>query len=173
LRQAQEFISKVDGPPESEDEQRRLTSTLHALDHASRLAEAAGGTGELNIKDGGPDDERAAQLCAETMRDAATIAAQVATLPVGPDQATSVDARGDAAQSIAEVTSYAEALAKVERDAAALEELQLAHRAATLGAVASGTLTADDAIIRVDAVRRLKDLSHHAWRSVAHLVSRG
>ncbi len=54
-----------------------------------------------------------------------------------------------------------------------LEELQLAHRAATLGAVASGTLTADEAIIRVDAVRRLKDLSHHAWRSVAHLVSRG
>jgi phosphate:Na+ symporter len=41
LRQAQEFMSRMDGPPVSEEEQRRLTSTLHALDHASRLAETA------------------------------------------------------------------------------------------------------------------------------------
>src|SRR5499425_1366878 len=33
LRQAQEFLSEASGPPESEDEQQRLTSTLHALDH--------------------------------------------------------------------------------------------------------------------------------------------
>jgi phosphate:Na+ symporter len=41
LRQAQEFMSRMNGPPESEEEQERLTSTLHALDHASRLAETA------------------------------------------------------------------------------------------------------------------------------------
>src|SRR5262245_19007375 len=34
LRQAQVFMSDVSGPPESEDEQRRLTNTLHALEHA-------------------------------------------------------------------------------------------------------------------------------------------
>ena len=34
LRQAHILMSDVEGPPESEDEQRRLTSTLHALDHA-------------------------------------------------------------------------------------------------------------------------------------------
>jgi phosphate:Na+ symporter len=173
LRQAQEFISKVDGPPESEDEQRRLTSTLHALDHASRLADAAGGTGEFDIKSGGPDDVRAAQLCADAMQSAAATAAQVAALPAGPDQANPGEARGEASQSTAEVTSNAEALAQLERDAAALDELQLAHRAATLGAVANGTLTADEAIIRVENVRRLKDLSHHAWRAAAHLVNRG
>src|SRR5262245_10736497 len=39
LRQAREFISEVSGPPESEEEQQRLTSTLFALDHASRFAE--------------------------------------------------------------------------------------------------------------------------------------
>ncbi len=42
LRQTQVFITDVSGPPETEEDQRRLTSTLHALDHASRLAEAAG-----------------------------------------------------------------------------------------------------------------------------------
>jgi len=31
LRRAQEFISEVSGPPESEEERERLTSTLHAL----------------------------------------------------------------------------------------------------------------------------------------------
>jgi phosphate:Na+ symporter len=29
------------GPPESEQERERLTGTLHALDHASRIAEVA------------------------------------------------------------------------------------------------------------------------------------
>jgi hypothetical protein len=43
LRQAQVFLSDVPGPPDSDDEQRRLTNTLHALDHASRLAETASG----------------------------------------------------------------------------------------------------------------------------------
>src|SRR5262245_5871436 len=32
LRQAREFMSEASGPPESEEEQERLTSTLHALD---------------------------------------------------------------------------------------------------------------------------------------------
>jgi phosphate:Na+ symporter len=31
-------------------------------------------------------------------------------------------------------------------------------------------LTASDAIARVDAVRILEALAHHAWRSAAHLV---
>src|SRR5262249_39011474 len=43
LRQAQIFLSDVTGPPDTDDEQRRLTSTLHALDHASRLTDAASG----------------------------------------------------------------------------------------------------------------------------------
>jgi len=55
LRQAQVFISDVNGPPESEDEQRRLTSTLHSLDHTSRLAEVAGEEIELRTVNGGPE----------------------------------------------------------------------------------------------------------------------
>ncbi|WP_322596955.1 Na/Pi symporter [Bradyrhizobium sp. SEMIA] len=37
VSRAQIFLSDVAGPPDTDDEQRRLTSTLHALDHASRL----------------------------------------------------------------------------------------------------------------------------------------
>ena len=41
LRQAREFLSDVSGPPDSGAEEFRLTSTLHALDHASRFADIA------------------------------------------------------------------------------------------------------------------------------------
>src|SRR5215475_14133910 len=68
LRQAREFISEAGGPPESEDEQERLTSTLHALDHSSRLAEVAGEIGDFGFMRGGAADVRAAGLCAEAMR---------------------------------------------------------------------------------------------------------
>jgi phosphate:Na+ symporter len=78
LRQAQIFLSDVTGPPGSNDEQRRLTSTLHALDHASRLAEAASGGTDFETIHGGPDDTRAGQLCAEAMRSAGFVAGEVA-----------------------------------------------------------------------------------------------
>src|SRR5262249_18500601 len=47
LGRARAFMSEASGPPESEEEEARLTSTLHALDHASRLAEVAAEKGEL------------------------------------------------------------------------------------------------------------------------------
>jgi phosphate:Na+ symporter len=64
------------------------------------------------------------------------------------------------------------ALAPLEESAKALAELRLAHRSATLSAVATGALTADEAIARVDAVTRYEALARHAWRSAAHLVGR-
>ena len=66
-----------------------------------------------------------------------------------------------------------EALAQLDRCATELEELQRSQRGATLGAVANGTLTADAAIVRVDSLRSLEALAHHAWRSAAHLAGRG
>src|SRR5262249_41863990 len=47
------------------------------------------------------------------------------------------------------------------------------HRAATLASVMPGKLTAADALARIDAVRRLDRIAHHAWRSAAHLLGRG
>jgi phosphate:Na+ symporter len=174
LRQARVFLSNVTGPPDSQDEQRRLISTLHALDHASRLAETAGGGVDFGAVRGGPDDVRAGQLCADAMRSAASVAGEVAVLPgiAESPQATSASRGGDAATCAAAVSTE-EALAKLERCAMELGELRRTHRSATLGAVADGRLTADAAIVRVDTLRNLEALAHHAWRSSAHLVGRG
>ena len=57
----------------------------------------------------------------------------------------------------------------LERAAKALADLRAAHRGATLDMVASGKLTASQAIARVDAVALMSRLAHHAWRAVAHL----
>jgi phosphate:Na+ symporter len=65
------------------------------------------------------------------------------------------------------------ALIRLEQTAKALGELRLVHRSTSLSAVATGELTADEAIARVDAVTRLEALALHAWRSTAHLVGRG
>ena len=164
LRQAQVFISEVQGPPESDDEQRRLTSTLHALDHASRLAEAAGKEAEFGGVNGGSVDGRAVQLCLDAMRSAAAVAGEVAALP---DPHRAPDVLG------APTVSAEEALVELEHSAKALDDLQRAHRSETLSAVASGALTASDAMARVDTVRVFAALAHHAWRSAAHLLGRG
>ena len=174
LRQAQVFLSDVTGPPDSDDEQRRLTSTLHALDHASRLAETACGANDFGTVRGGPDDMRAGQLCGDAMRSVALVAGEVGAPHdiIQSPRVTSASLSADAMSSAA-VVSTEEALVQVGRCATELQELQRSHRSATLGAVASGTLTADAAIVRVDMVRSLEALARHAWRSAAYLVGRG
>jgi phosphate:Na+ symporter len=174
LRQAQEFMSGMKGPPESEDERRRLTSTLHALDHASRLAETAGEEAELGSASTSPDELRAARLCATAMRSAAFVADEVAT-PAAIPSATVAGRRTQGspdagAASDAPVASIKEALSRLEHCAKALVELRHAHRTTTLSAVPEGTLTAGEAIARVDTMRRLEALAHHAWRAATHLV---
>jgi phosphate:Na+ symporter len=166
LRQAREFISEVSGPPESEEEQARLTSTLHALDHASRLAEVAGETNGFGSPPGGSEDASAARLCAEAMRHAVVVAGEVGTLPDARHQAAQVQAP----EGQNEAAPTGPALIQLEQCAKTLRELQGDHRRATLGSVAGGALSADEAITRVDTVRRLDALAHHAWRSAVHLV---
>ena len=176
LRQAQEFMSGMNGPPESGDEQRRLTSTVHALDHASRLAETAGEEAELGSMINRPDELRAAQLCAEAMRSAALIAGKVGMPPaVRAARITRRKTLGslNAGACDAAATSIEEALPQLEHCAKALVELRRTHRSMTLSAVPEGTLTAGEAIARVDAMRRLEGLAHHAWRAATHLMSGG
>jgi phosphate:Na+ symporter len=166
LRQVQIFLSDVAGPPDTDEDQRQLTSTLHALDHASRLAETAGGI-DFGMVRGGPDDTRAGELCADAMRIATSIAEDVAE-PPAIDQSP----QASPAASGANALSTDEALVQLERCAAELEKLQRTHRSAILGAVANGTLSADAAIVRVDTLRGLQTLARHAWRSTLHLVGR-
>ena len=180
LHQAQVFMSDVSGPPESEDEQRRLTSTLHALDHASRLAEAADEGAKFGTVRSGSDDMRAAQLCSEAMRHAASIAAEVAAPPDARHLNTPIESRDETLGSRgadatfgAPAKSIEEALVQLQLCVKALGDLQRSHRNATLSAVATGALTADESIARVDTVRSLGALTIHAWRAAAHLVGRG
>ena len=65
------------------------------------------------------------------------------------------------------------ALRELESAAKALDGVQRVHRATTLAAVAPGKLNASEAFDRVDAVRRLDEMAHLAWRSAAHLLGRG
>jgi phosphate:Na+ symporter len=173
LRQAQVFLSDVTGPPDSDDEQRRLTSTLHALDHASRLAETANGKIDFWTLSG-PDDARAGRLCAEAMQSAASVAGEVeAPLTISQPPAATPASPGADTASAAPAVATEEALVRLERSAAQLEGMQRSYRTATLGAVADGTLSADAAILRVETVRSLQVLAYHAWRTAAHLVGRG
>ena len=171
LRQAQEFISESSGPPESKDEQERLTSTMHALDHASRLAEVAAEKGEFGSVRSGSED--AAELCAEAMRNAVVIAQEVGALPDDADQAVPVEALDGEEDVARNGAPTGQAMAQLEQCAAKLGELQRDYRTVTLSSVAGGVVTADEAIARVDTVRRLEALAHHAWRSAVHLVGAG
>jgi phosphate:Na+ symporter len=163
-------MSEASGPPESEEEQERLTSTLHALDEASRLAEVAGEKGEFAPVPGGSEDVRAAELCAQAMRNAVLIAGDVGALPGALHRAAPVEASHGAKGVAANGASIEQAMVQLEHCAKTLRELQQAHRKMTLGSVAGGAVSADEAIIRVDTVRRLEALARHAWLSAAHLV---
>jgi phosphate:Na+ symporter len=177
LSKAKVFLSDVNGPPGSEDEQRRLTSALHALDHASRLAETAGEGVDFGMVNSGLEDVRVAQLCTEAMRSAASVAQEVAAPLAARNPAVPIELRHEPPGSPdadatfdAPATSTKEALVRLEHCAKTLGELRRTHRSATLSAVANGALTAGEAIVRVDTVQRLEALAHHAWRSAAHLV---
>jgi phosphate:Na+ symporter len=158
LRKAWEFMSEAAGPPESEQEQERLTSTLHSLDDASRLAEVASEKRELASDLGGPEYLRASELCAEATRHAISIADNVGALPDTVPRAAPVAAE--------------EALVQLEHCANALRELQDVHRKETFSSVAGGAMSADEAMTCVDTVRRLDAIAHHAWHCAAHLVVR-
>jgi phosphate:Na+ symporter len=118
----------------------------------------------------GPDEQKAAALCAQSMRDAASAAANLA-LAAGPGHA----ADDELAQTIAKTSavirpaSGADGTKNLGHAAKALADLRASHRAATLDMVASGTVTASEAIARVDAVALMSRLAHHAWRAIAHL----
>ncbi|HUC65233.1 MAG TPA: Na/Pi symporter [Stellaceae bacterium] len=165
LEEARDFLSELKEPPETEAERLRLTSTLHALDHALQLVESLGESGRPGPPSGATHDLRAAGLCEQAMRATQTVAASI----------TAESALTGRAEPIGWTVSaeIGAALAEVERAAKALDALQRDHRAATLAAVAPGKLTVTEAFARIDAARRLDRIAHHAWRAAAHLLGCG
>jgi phosphate:Na+ symporter len=174
LQQARVFLSKVTDSSASEKEHRWFTSTLHALDHALRLAEAVDENVKIEFTVDGADERCAAALCAKAMRSAAAIAAPLAR----PPETASLEPQRTAATSSVNpidtgeplAVSAEKALEHLGRCSHELADLRRTHRRATLNSVASGTLTANDAIARVEAVRHFERLAHHAWRVAAHLA---
>ena len=164
LQEASAFLSKSDPPP-SEEGHEWFTSTVHALDHAGRLAEAVDAMAKTGVATEGPEEARAAVLCAGSMRDAAAAAANLA-VAAGPGHAADDELAAKIAGGAARAGGGSGAL---ERAATELADLKAAHRSATLDMVASGELTASQAMARVDAVALMSRLAHHAWRAVAHL----
>jgi phosphate:Na+ symporter len=160
LGQVRDFLSEFHEPPESDAERMRMTSILHALDHASRLAELM----EDDRLAGVAPDQRAVELCTQSMRAAQAIGASIVSESALSAQAT----------PIGWVVSpeIAEALAGMEAAATELRALQQSHRAATLAAVAPGQLTAADAFARIEAAGRLDRIARQAWLAAAHLVGR-
>lgn len=162
---------------ESKDDQRRLTSTLHGLDHASRLAETAGGEGGFETASNGSGSMRAVKLCAEAMKNAALIAGEIAAPATARHAAAPKRELPDTPSALntnaAPSASAGAAIVRLEHCAKELDDLQRIHRSATLSAAADGELTVGEAMARVDAVRRLAALGHHAWRAAVHLAGWG
>jgi phosphate:Na+ symporter len=165
LEEVRDFLSELKEPPETEAERRRITSTLHALDHASRLIEVLTDGALPRQPAGGLHDPRAVELCARALS-----AAQVVGGSITAESALSAQAP-PIGWSVS--PGVAAALAEAEGAARELGVLQRNHRAATLAAVAPGELTAADAFARIDATWRLDRIAHHVWRSSAHLLARG
>lgn len=165
LAKVRDFLSELKEPAETEAERLRLTSTLHALEHAARLVEVvAEGGGPVQTADVA-HDRRAAELCAKAMRAAQAVGGSITAESALSPQAAPI--------SWSVSSEVAAALAETEGAARELEALQRDDRAATLAAVAPGKLTAAEAFARIDANRRLDRIAHHAWRSAAHLLGRG
>ena len=103
------------------------------------------------------------------MRDAAGAAANLA-IASGPGHAADDElARTIAGAKTSVAKPGVDVAQDLERAAKALADLRGGHRSATLDMVASGKVTASQAIARVDAVALMSRLAHHAWRAVAHL----
>ena len=164
LDEVRQFLSELKSPPQTEAERNRMTNIMHALDHTSRLVDV--------IADGVPTKrtsdvlgDASAALCANAMQGVRAVAGSIISesafsgqsAPIGWTVSPDVEA----------------ALFDAEGAARKLDMLQQDHRAATLASVAPGNLTPVDAFARMEIVRRLDQISHHAWRSAAHLVGRG
>src|SRR5262249_46122694 len=160
--QPRAFLSKVTDPLVSEQEQQWLISTVHALDHTVRLAEATEESARIEVTLDSPDERRAVKLHVEAMRTMAETAGPMARAAAPPSDAATADALpGD----------VSEAVDRLARCANELASRRIEHRRATLDSVASGRLTASDAIAHVEAVRLLDQRAHHAWRAAVHLAA--
>jgi phosphate:Na+ symporter len=165
LAKAQDFLSELREPPKTDEERFRLTSTMHALEHSSRLVEILEQfrlPGHLSRAAG---DVPMAALCVHAMS-----AVQMVSASITAETALTILAEPISWTVSAEIGA---ALIEAERLAKELGILQRDYRATILASVTPGKLTATEALTLIDAARQLDQIAHHAWRSSAHLLGRG
>ncbi len=164
LEKARDFLSDLKEPPETDEERFRMTSTLHALDHALRLVTNLAENG-LPRRTGVTPNPRVIAICEQAMQATLTVSASI----------TGKSALTARAEPIGWGVSpeVGAALAEIEHAAKELEAMHRGYRAMTLASVAPGNLTATEALARIDSARRLDRIVNHAWRSAAHLVGQG
>jgi phosphate:Na+ symporter len=165
LEEVRDFLSELKEPPETETERLRMTSTLHALDHVSRLVEVVAEKELPGQPAETTPDLRAAEICTRAMRAAKMVGSSITSECAFSAQAAPIGWNVS--------PEVAAALAEVKAAASELDALQRDHRATTLASVAPGKLTVTDAFARIDDARQLDRIAHHAWRSAAHLLGRG
>lgn len=140
------FLSTLPHRPVGKPEQSRLLSTLHALDHISRLVGAA-----RHPAMGAPTPgDHAATQAAETLR---------AVLQLGQTLGAAVASGSPLPPDPTRPRELSQQLARLRRD----------HRARTLQAAAQGELTPEEALARTERVRIYDRLAYHAWRASEHL----
>jgi phosphate:Na+ symporter len=194
LDQTRLFLSEQHEPAQTEEERAVLADVLHALDHATRLAERAGDWAtELSqhalstpitspmasADDAGrnaaratlfAEDERARQaavLAARVFERVTLVAAEVAS-PRQPAEAE----RGSDEEESADFLSRHRAAAEAGAVSKTLASLRRDHRSQIMEAAARGEggVNAATAIERAEAVRLLDRLAYHAWRAAIHLI---
>jgi len=162
LEEVRDFLSELREPPETGMERFRMTSTVHALDHVTRLVEIV--RGDDLPEPEGVYDPGAVALSQKAMRAAQLVGGSI----------TAEAGLSGGAGSIGWVVSEEDAAAVDDAEATARElaVLQRAHRARLLASVSPGRLTAAEALARIDAARKLERIAYHIWRAAAHLLGR-
>ena len=77
IEEVRDFLSELTEPPETEAERLRMTSTLQALDHISRLIENLAAMALPERQARARHDLRAAELCDKAMRAAQTVGSSI------------------------------------------------------------------------------------------------
>lgn len=162
LGKTREFLSELGETPATMSEDLRLGATLRALDRLGRLVEAVGEAPEFPLVQEGDEERAAGAHCAGAMRAAAEA--------VGDILGESAFGAKAAALQRLETPLAAAALDQLKASAGALAELRKKHREATLAAAAGGALGVEQAMGRIETVRRLEQATRHMARAVADLL---
>lgn len=141
LGEIRRFLARVRTPPDAPREHGRHQSVLHAVDHLERLVEALA--------------ERDAPVAGDATIEATWVAAEPLL-----DRARTWLASDHDTFDATPLGAFARSVTDRRR----------AHRRVVLADAARGLLNPDEALARVDAMRRADRLLHHTWRAVAHLA---